>query len=196
MTARSKLLGACVIVLFAVSSVYFLFVLARTWSKVSLFHGAFAEILSNKWATAALADYVAGAVFTSTYIVLREDSWIHGILWACCSVFLGNPVLLLYASIKIARADLNIERGLLGTQGLSETWRSVSTERLVELEARSQGEPSSAEGQSDEKRGWVFFRLVDLVFVVVLVVYMLVCLDAIRTQAFQEGVRYVTMHGW
>mmetsp|Transcript_12790 Transcript_12790/g.34410 ORF Transcript_12790/g.34410 Transcript_12790/m.34410 type:complete len:270 (+) Transcript_12790:165-974(+) len=180
----NQALGVVVVAAYALSTVYFLINLGSAWSEVSLWNGAFAEIFASKWATATLVDYVAGAYFTGTYLVLREKKWWKGVLWAWLSYTLGNPVLLLYASIKIAAANFNIVHGILGIR-TEENERSRSAEDLLQLEER----------RPQDENNWSS-RFFTGTLCAVLAVYIIVCMNALWTESFREGMRYVVTHKW
>ncbi|KAA8491182.1 hypothetical protein FVE85_9477 [Porphyridium purpureum] len=171
---------AVVTLLYGVAVALFSAQLVRAWREVPLTN-ALGVVARNKYAVSALVDYVAGVSFTALYILFVEEQVVPAVVISMLSISLGNPVLLIYTLVRVWKFG-SVSSGIL-------------RQRTLSTDGSTTGR-GGVPGLIPPK----FSRVVSLVvlsfYVVLFVIFVLVCVDALQTQPMRAGFAYIMSHGW
>lgn len=158
-------MGWIVIITFLSAIAYFCPLLASAIRTTSLSDG-FSHILANSWATSALVDYATGLILSVPFIFHASGGGFIGSLLAVSLIFLGNPVLLIFACYRIVISE-----------------NLVSAFTPLARKSRHSPKPFST-------------KLLGGISCVVGLVYFAVLFKALCEQSIPEGWAYITSDDW
>ncbi|KAI8929209.1 hypothetical protein BC831DRAFT_444364 [Entophlyctis helioformis] len=207
-------LGALMLVVAALTTV----LIAVTIAKQPISQG-FQNILSNAWATSALVDFVTGLSLSIPWMFsLRTSSPPLRYVWLLALVFLGNPILLLRAGVRLLTSPSVHEalfpftaaatRPRLPTPAASSattttttttTTTSESSENLVAVSAAGHPSPSSIDDRITPavQRAYSVNRaILSIVCGGLLVFFVAICVRAALAQPLGEGDAFIWGDPW
>jgi hypothetical protein len=126
--AMMFILGGCVIVLFFLRSLVAAF---QTQSIDDFLR----DLKQSAWAKATLLDYVVGALFTGSWIAMRQTERVLGlphVVWALLLPPLGNPVLYAYVLLSVWR-ERNVAHAIVPLRRNTNTVSLPEDERTLQV---------------------------------------------------------------